>query len=405
MIAGGRGPRPPAPAHSARCSQATLKAVEAYGVHWMLAELREHLTPQDGSRASNLHSDSRCMSRLQLRLIREGGSADQMAVHFRPDALRPLPRPDPVVSSQMSGKPDVSASTALEIRDLFHRFGDRVAVDHLSTTVRGGEIVGLVGRNGAGKTTTMRSVMGVLDPLAGTLLWAGHRIGLEDRLRFGYMPEERGLYPQMRVMDQLVYFARLHGMARSTAHARAMAWLDRLELDGREEDRVVALSHGNQQRVQLAAALVHEPDLLVLDEAFAGLDPSAVDVLSDVLRGVAREGRAILFSSHQLDLVERLCDRIVILDRGRVLASGTLAELRARVPQRLRVQVATARDWSSELADVRVLRKDGDGVLFDLGPGSDTRPILRAATDAGILQFYGFESGGLTELYRELVAP
>jgi len=271
--------------------------------------------------------------------------------------------------------------------------------------VGGGEIVGLVGRNGAGKTTTMRSVMGVLDPLAGTLLWAGRRIGLEDRLRFGYMPEERGLYPQMRVMDQLVYFARLHGMAASTAHARAEAWLRRLELDGREEDRVVALSHGNQQRVQLAAALVHEPDLLVLDEPFAGLDPSAVDVLSGVLRDIAGEGRAILFSSHQLDLVERLCDRIIILDRGRVLASGTLAELRARVPQRLRVQVATARDWSSELADVRVLRKDGDGVLFDLGPGSDTRPILRAATEAGDLQFYGFESGGLTGLYRELVAP
>lgn len=303
----------------------------------------------------------------------------------------------------MSRKPDGSAATALEIRDLFHRFGDRVAVDHLSATVGGGEIVGLVGRNGAGKTTTMRSVMGVLDPLAGILLWEGHPIGLEDRLRFGYMPEERGLYPQMRVMDQLVYFARLHGMAASTAHARAEAWLETLELDGREEARVVALSHGNQQRVQLAAALVHEPDLLLLDEPFAGLDPSAVDVLSGVLRDVAREGRAILFSSHQLDLVERLCDRIVILDRGRVLASGTLAELRARVPQRLRVQVATARDWSSELAGV--LRKDGDGVLFDLGPGSDTRSILRAATEAGTLQFYGFESGGLTELYRRLVAP
>jgi ABC-2 type transport system ATP-binding protein len=292
----------------------------------------------------------------------------------------------------------------LEIRDLFHRFGDRVAVDHLSTTVGAGEIVGLVGRNGAGKTTTMRSVMGVLDPLGGKVLWAGHQVDLEDRLRFGYMPEERGLYPQMRVIDQIAYFARLHGMARDTARPRAEAWLQRLELSGREGDLVVALSHGNQQRVQLAVALVHEPDLLVLDEPFAGLDPSAVDVLSGVLREVAREGKAILFSSHQLDLVERLCDRIVIIDQGKVLASGTLAELRARVPQRLRVQVATSRDWSSQLAGVRVLHKDGDGVLFDLEPGSDTRPILRAATEAGTLQFYGFESGGLTELYRELVA-
>jgi ABC-2 type transport system ATP-binding protein len=291
----------------------------------------------------------------------------------------------------------------LEIRDLFQQFGDRVAVDHLSATVGAGEIVGLVGRNGAGKTTTMRAVMGVLNPLGGTVLWAGHEATLDDRLRFGYMPEERGLYPQMRVLNQLVYFARLHGMKPNAARGRAKSWLQRLELEGREEDRVVALSHGNQQRVQLAAALVHEPDLLVLDEPFAGLDPSAVDVLSDVLRDVAREDKAILFSSHQLDLVERLCDRIVIVDHGRVLASGTLAELRARVPQHLRVQVATSQDWSADLTSFHILRKDGDGVLFDLPAGADAREILRVATQAGQLQFYGFETGGLTELYRELI--
>jgi len=292
----------------------------------------------------------------------------------------------------------------LEIRDLVQRFGDHVAVDHLSATVDGGEIVGLVGRNGAGKTTTMRAVMGVLDPTGGRVLWGGHDATLEDRLRFGYMPEERGLYPQMRILDQLVYFARLHGMRPDAARERARTWLQRLDLQGREEDRVVALSHGNQQRVQLAVALVHDPDLLVLDEPFAGLDPSAVDVLSDVLRDVAGQGKAILFSSHQLDLVERLCDRIIIVDHGRVLANGTLAELRARVPQHLRVQVATSQDWSAGLAGWRILRRDGDGVLFDVQPGADVREILQVATRAGELQFYGYESGGLTELYRELVA-
>lgn len=291
----------------------------------------------------------------------------------------------------------------LEIQELFQRFGDRVAVDHLNATVGQGEIVGFVGRNGAGKTTTMRCVMGVLQPTGGKVLWNGHQATLTDHLRFGYMPEERGLYPQMRILDQLVYFGRIHGMSADRARTRAKEWIHTLELDGREEDRVVALSHGNQQRVQLAAALVFDPDLLVLDEPFAGLDPSAVDVLSDTIRGVAKGGKSILFSSHQLDLVERVCDRIVILDHGKVLADGTLAELRARVPQHLRVQVATKKDWTAKLTDVRILRKDGDGVLFDLQPGADAAEIQRAATDAGSLQFYGFESGGLTELYRELV--
>ncbi len=312
----------------------------------------------------------------------------------------------PCVDDPPSNAPEVNASNALrrlEIQGLYQKFGSRVAVDHLSATVDGGDIVGLVGRNGAGKTTTMRAVMGILTPLAGTIRWAGHEVTLEDRLRFGYMPEERGLYPQMQVLNQMIYFARLHGLASDEARQAAWAWLKRLGLEGRENDRVVALSHGNQQRVQLAVALVYDPDLLVLDEPFAGLDPSAVDALSEVLGEVAGQGRAILFSSHQLDLVERLCDRILIIDAGKVLAAGTLAELRARVPQRLRVQVATSSDWWAKLDQVQVVSRDGEGVVFDLKPGDDTRQVLKAATSAGPLQHFGFESGGLTELYRELV--
>lgn len=302
----------------------------------------------------------------------------------------------------MSGP--ATRTAGLEIEELFQQFGSLVAVDHLSTTVEGGEIVGLVGRNGAGKTTTMRSVMGILAPMGGSIRWSGHDVGLDDRLRFGYMPEERGLYPQMRVLDQMVYFGRLHGLATDKAKKAAQEWITRLGLEGREQDRVVALSHGNQQRVQLGVALVYEPDLLILDEPFAGLDPTAVDTLSDVLREVAGQGRAILFSSHQLDLVERLCDRIVILEHGRVLASGTLSELRARVPQRLRVKVASPRKWWTHVDGPRVTSTDAEGVVFDLRPGDDTQEVLRAATAAGALEHFGFESGGLTELYRELVA-
>jgi len=291
----------------------------------------------------------------------------------------------------------------LEISDLYQRFGDRIAVDKLSLAVNGGEIVGLVGRNGAGKTTTMRAVMGILEPLGGTIKWSGHQVGLPDRLRFGYMPEERGLYPQMRVLDQVAYFARLHGLELRAATTQAQKWITSLGLEGRELDRVVALSHGNQQRVQLAVALVYQPDLLVLDEPFAGLDPSAVDSLSDVLRAETARGTAVLFSSHQLDLVEQLCDRVVILDQGQVLANGTLDELRARVPQRLRVKVATSADWTANLKGVEILSKDVLGVVLAATPGMDTQAVLRQAMAAGEVEHFGFESGGLAELYRELV--
>src|SRR6202165_4830199 len=257
----------------------------------------------------------------------------------------------------------------LEISELYQRFGERIAVDKLSFTVDKGEIVGLVGRNGAGKTTTMRAVMGIYRPLGGSITWSGHPVALSDRLRFGYMPEERGLYPQMRVLDQIAYFARLHGVALPAARSEAQRWLTRLGLEGRELDRVVALSHGNQQRVQLAVALVYQPELLVLDEPFAGLDPSAVDFLSDVLRAEAARGTAVLFSSHQLDLVERLCRRLVILDRGRAVANGTLDELRARVPQKLRVKVATSTDWTAALKGIEIVSKDSAGVLSAVTPG------------------------------------
>src|SRR5438309_5400781 len=291
----------------------------------------------------------------------------------------------------------------LEISELYQRFGDRVAVDKLSLGVNGGEIVGLVGRNGAGKTTAMRAVMGIYRPLGGSITWSGHPVGLSDRLRFGYMPEERGLYPQMRVLNQIAYFARLHGVGQRAATSQAQQWLTRLGLEGREQDRVVALSHGNQQRVQLAVALVYQPELLVLDEPFAGLDPSAVDSLSEVLRAETARGTAVLFSSHQLDLVERLCDRIVILEQGRVLANGTLDELRARVPQRLRVKVATSEDWTAALKGIDVIKKDSDEVLLAVAPGMDTQGVLRLAMAAGIVEHFGFESGALVDLYSQLV--
>lgn len=294
----------------------------------------------------------------------------------------------------------------LEVADLTHRFGERVAVDGVSFSVDGGAIVGLVGRNGAGKTTTMRAIMGILQPLGGRILWAGHPVSTRDRATFGYMPEERGLYPQMRTLEQVTYFGRLHGLSKERALEAAHTWLDRLGLGGREADRLIALSHGNQQRVQLAVAVAHEPGLLVLDEPFAGLDPAAVDDLSGVLTDRSASGAAVLFSSHQLELVERLCDRVVIVDHGKLLAQGTLPELRASVTEHLRVRVEPRSDWAIGLADlgVRVDREDKGGVLLTLDPGADPQLVLKAAQAAGRVEHFAFESGTLADVYRKLVS-
>ncbi len=291
----------------------------------------------------------------------------------------------------------------LEVTDLHHRFGDLVALDGVGLSVAPGEIVGLVGRNGAGKTTTMRAVMGILAPDSGTVRWEDAPVGDDARVRFGYMPEERGLYPQMGILAQVTYFARLHRLAPAAALTASRQWLERLGLGERTEEKLIALSHGNQQRVQLAVALVHDPALLVLDEPFAGLDPEAVDALSTVLFERAASGTAVLFSSHQLELVERICRRIVILESGRVLAAGTLAELRRALPAQLRVKVDGADEWTRELKGVSVERSDEEGVLLVVEPGTDPQTILNAALAVGPVEHFGFESGGLLELYRRMV--
>jgi ABC-2 type transport system ATP-binding protein len=222
----------------------------------------------------------------------------------------------------------MAAETALDLQDLRKRYGDTVALDGVSFGVGGGEMFGFVGPNGAGKTTLMRIVLGVLASDAGRVLWRGAPIGPEERRRIGYMPEERGLYPKMRVRDHVVYVARLHGVEEAQAEASTDRWLGRLGIAERADDAVEALSLGNQQRVQLGVALVHEPDLLVLDEPFSGLDPEGVDALSGALQEeIDARGVPVIFSSHQLDLVERLCDSVAIIRSGRIVAEGRLDEI------------------------------------------------------------------------------
>jgi ABC-2 type transport system ATP-binding protein len=288
----------------------------------------------------------------------------------------------------------------LEIERVSKRYGDTVALDDITFEVRAGEIFGLVGSNGAGKTTAMRIMLGVLAADAGSVRWDGRELDLDTRRRIGYMPEERGLYPRMRVGEQLAYLARLHGMGADEARAAADAWTERLGIAGRRNDDVIKLSLGNQQRVQLGAALVHDPDILVLDEPFSGLDPVAVDVMSAVLREQAGRGVPVMFSSHQLDLVERLCDRVGIVRQGRMAAAGTVDELRAGGRDELVVRAPGAPPgWAQGLPGVTVL----DDTRLALAEGADDQIVLRAALATGPVHEFAHVRPSLTDLFRHLV--
>ena len=294
----------------------------------------------------------------------------------------------------------------LELDGLSRSFGDRVAVDGLSFSVPPGRLFGFVGRNGAGKTTTMRMICGLLAPDRGSVSWGGAAIDGRLRERIGYMPEERGLYPKMRLGDQLEYFAVLHGASHARGRAAGLSWLERLGLGDRVLTRVEALSHGNQQRVQLAAALVHDPDLLILDEPFAGLDPIATDVMAEVLREQAARGVPVLFSSHQLELVEQLCEAVAIIDQGRLIVCGEVGELRAGGPRLIRVDVSNApADWINELADVELIERAGSRTVLKLAPGADPQRILDAARSAGSVTHFAQLQPTLAQLFREVVSP
>ena len=295
----------------------------------------------------------------------------------------------------------------LELIGLTRRYGDLVALDDLSFTVAEGQMYGFVGTNGAGKTTTMRIVLGVLEPDAGVVRWRGRPVDSAMRQRFGYMPEERGLYPKMRVRDQLEYFARLHGLAPAAARDATAYWMERLGVAGRAGDRVEALSLGNQQRVQLAAALVHGPELLVLDEPFSGLDPVGVDALAGVLLERARRGVPVVFSSHQLDLVERLCESVAIVKDGRLVASGRVAALREAGASATTVRVAVSgggEEWLAGVAGAEVVDRGPDGVLVALRDGAGPDALLDAARRAGSVTHFALERPTLSELFRKAVA-
>lgn len=288
----------------------------------------------------------------------------------------------------------------LDIDQVSKSYGDRRALRELSFSVAAGEIFGFVGSNGAGKTTCMRIILGVLASDGGQVRWNGAPITDQVRRTIGYMPEERGLYPKMKAGEQLTYLARLRGLSAAGARRSADSWLERLGVAGRRDDEVQKLSLGNQQRVQLAAALVSDPAILVLDEPFSGLDPVAVDVMSQVLRDKAAEGVPVLFSSHQLYLVEQLCDRVGIIKDGAMVACDTVDALRVNGSTRLIVRIDDAPEgWARGVEGV--LSQDGDAL--ELAADADDQAVLRAALAIGPVREFGWRRPSLTELYRDVV--
>ncbi|MDO5635510.1 MAG: ATP-binding cassette domain-containing protein [Micrococcus sp.] len=290
----------------------------------------------------------------------------------------------------------------ISVRDLNKSFGSAHVLRDLSFDIRPGMMTGFVGGNGAGKTTTMRILLGVLSHDSGEILVDGAPMSSDYRAGIGYMPEERGLYPKMSVIDQLVYLGRLRGLSAGEAKTRGMDLLTRLNLETRAKDKLEELSLGNQQRAQVAAALIHEPVALVLDEPFSGLDPHAVETTLTVLREAADTGIPVLFSSHQLDVVERLCDELIILADGTVRATGTRDELlSAHGTGEFELHAETDAGWVREIPGVEVTFLDGGHARFT-GDDDAAQAILQQAATRGPVHRFGPVTHTLHELFTEV---
>jgi ABC-2 type transport system ATP-binding protein len=292
----------------------------------------------------------------------------------------------------------------LEVRNVTKNYGTRQVLSNVSFRVESGRMTGFVGANGAGKTTSMRIMLGVLAHDSGEVLLDGEVLTDADRRRFGYMPEERGLYPKMKVAEQLVYLARLHGVPAAAAKHNTDDLLERLGLGERADDKLESLSLGNQQRAQIAAALVHNPEFLVLDEPFSGLDPLAVEVVLTVLKEYAAEGAPVLFSSHQLDLVERLCDDLVIISDGEIRANGSREQLRSQF-SRARTEIQTLGDagWIRTMPGITVTDFDGGYAVFEAETDAASQAVLQQALTRGPVVSFGPQFSSLATIFKEVI--
>ncbi|TWT03370.1 ABC transporter ATP-binding protein [Planococcus sp. CPCC 101016] len=289
---------------------------------------------------------------------------------------------------------------ALYVEQATKKFGDFTAVDNLSLSIEEGGMHGFLGANGAGKTTTFRMILGLLDPTHGTVRWKGNPITYANSPEIGYLPEERGLYPKMKVEEQLVYLAQLRKMSKADAKRETAAWLERFEVPHYRQKKVEELSKGNQQKIQLIASLLHKPSLLILDEPFSGLDPVNVEMLKGAILDFQKQGATIVFSSHRMDHVEELCDDMSILDRGKVVVGGSIREVkRSFGKQKVRLNMNADLSQLSAVAGVDHFTKTKDGALFQVADETVAQVLLAKAMDLGTLRHFAIEEPSLEEIF------
>ncbi|HHY16244.1 MAG TPA: ATP-binding cassette domain-containing protein [Firmicutes bacterium] len=293
---------------------------------------------------------------------------------------------------------------SLVANELTKRFRDVTAVDDLSFSVEQGSLFGFLGPNGAGKTTTMRVILGILKPDAGHVTWQGRSLGRLGRNFFGYLPEERGLYPKMRVDEHLEFLGRINGLDRVKARAETEHWIARFELGELSRKRIEELSKGNQQKVQTIATMLHDPELLILDEPFGGLDPVNTGLLKEVLMEAHARGTTIIFSSHRMEQVEEICDDIVLIDRGRLVLSGNLKQIkRSMGRQVLKLSLEGNKDFWAKIPGLQLLSSRADYLEFRLGDGVDPNEILSAAMKAGQVIHFELVEPSLDQIFVEKV--
>lgn len=289
---------------------------------------------------------------------------------------------------------------ALYVEQVTKKFGDFTAVDNLSLSIEEGGMHGFLGANGAGKTTTFRMILGLLDPTQGTVRWKGKPITYASSPDIGYLPEERGLYPKMKVEDQLVYLAQLRKMSKADAKRETAGWLERFEVPHYGQKKVEELSKGNQQKIQLIASLLHKPSLLILDEPFSGLDPVNVEMLKKAILDFQKQGATIVFSSHRMDHVEELCDDMSILDRGKVVVGGSIKEVkRSFGKQKVRLNVDADLSHLSALPGVDNFTKTKEGALFQVTDEDVAQVLLAKAMELGTLRHFALEEPSLEEIF------